>query len=65
MPPERGFAPGGGALEVDLSSGWSGSGNCGCSREGLMCQRQLIVACTSKGNLVALTRVSILLRVNF
>ena len=52
MPPERGvrseIALGGGALEVDSSSCRSDSGNCGCSRECPMSQRQLIVAEASK-----------------
>ena len=64
IPPKRGVRSGR-ALKVDLSSGSSGSENRGCSREGLMCERQLIVAEASKGDLVAWTRVNILLRVNF
>jgi len=40
MPPEQevrsGIALGSGALEVNLSTGWSDSGNYGCSWESLM-----------------------------
>ena len=41
----------GGTLEVDLGSAWNDSGKCGCSWNGPMWQRQLIIAKASKEEL--------------
>ena len=46
-----GIALGGEALEVDLSSDWSDSGNHGCSQDGPMWRRQMITTETLKREL--------------
>jgi len=56
---------GGGALEVDLSSGWSDSVNCEWSRRVRCDENSWLLWKLQKEDLVAWTRVSILLSVNF